>query len=442
MHRLLLLLLAGVLLGSCKKDLAENPGWDNGDYPRIFYMGDQFPASVVIDEGDTAVYDNLKYSPAGKVNITWYVNENAMSHDTSFNFVPTTGGVFEVLLEVELNGLKSVRRSQVIVKPDSYTPKPYDKVVLGYLSENGAVASVRWNHITHLAAQFGQVRADGSLDITRGNINQKADELVARGHSLGVPVILNLFGRLTPVDGWALYESDDMGAAIRDAGKRAGLVSQVAGYIAQTKMDGVDIMMTDFNGSPYYSANLAALAPFVSELKAALPEGSLVTVTVTPGWQHWEYPNLSAADWVNVRAYEDGVHVGPGAPTGQASSVDYMKSAAAIWQNFHLDPSKIVVGFPVFGLRYNELDADGNNASWGSYDYTPYSYILGVDPAAADKEFVNDSKGIYYNGIPLINEKATYIKGSSFKGMYGWYIDADAADSTKSLFKTAYDVLN
>ncbi|GAO41353.1 glycosyl hydrolase family 18 protein [Flavihumibacter petaseus] len=442
LHTLATLICCCCLLQACKKDLAENPTWEDGDYPRIFYMGDQFPTSVVIDEGDTAVYNNLKYSPAGQVNITWFVNEEVMSHDTLFNFVPTTGGVFNVLLEAELNGLRSVRRSQVIVKPSSYTPKTYDKVILGYLSENGTVASVQWNHISHLAVQFGQVKSDGSLDITRGNINQKADELVARGHTAGVPVLLNLFGRLTPVDGWALYESDDMGAAIRDAGKRAGLVTQIASYITATRMDGVDIMMTDFNGSPYYSANLAAIAPFISELKAAMPEGSIVTVTATPGWQHWEYPNLSAADWVNVRAYEDGLHVGPGAPTGQPSSLEYMKAAADIWKNFHLAPEKLVIGFPVFGLRYNELDASGNNASWGSYDYTPFSYILGLDPSAAEKEYINSSKGIYYNGLPLIEQKADYIKGSAFKGMYGWYIDADAADSTKSLFKKAWDQLN
>ncbi|PVD52494.1 hypothetical protein DC498_10340 [Terrimonas sp.] len=441
LHCSLWLILSAISIMGCRKDLAPDPEFGEGDYPRIFYLGDQFPSAVVINEGDTAKYNNLQFSPAGKVNITWFVNDGVSGTDTSFNFVPQAGGIFNIVLEAEYNGLRSVRRSQVIVKPSSYTPKPYDKVVMGYLSENGTAASVKWNYITHLAAQIGRVSSDGSLDITKGNINQLSDELIARGHTQGIPVLLGIYGRLTPVDGWAYYESDDMGAAIRNPSARASLVARISDYITATKMDGVDIMMTDFNGSPNYSANLAALEPFVNELREALPEGSLITLAVTTGWQHWEYPaDLSKLDWVNVHAYEDGIHVGPGAPVGQASSYDHMVYSAAIWAN-KLGAEKVVVGFPVFGLRYLELDADGNNLSWGSYDYTPYRQILEIDPAANTKEFVDAAKGIYYNGQPLIEQKAAYIKNSAYKGMYGWYLDADAADTTKSVFKTAYDLL-
>lgn len=440
--KILLLLFSGaVLINSCKKDIAETPEFGEGDYPRIFYMGDRFPTSLIINAGDTAVYDNLKYSPAGKVTIDWYVNDEIISHDTTFNFVPTTGGEFKIKLAVTYNGLTSIRTSEVLVKPSEYVRKVFPKVVLGYLSENGTPADVQWDHITHLAVQMGRVNGDGSLDITRANTNQLMDELIARGHNRGIPVLLSIYGRLTPVDGWALYGSDDIGQVIRDPSKRSGLVQQLKQYVTQTRLDGVDVIFTDFNGAADYSASLAALGPFVTELKTALPAESIVTVTVTPGWQHWEYPDLSAADWVNVHSYEDGVHVGPDAPVGQASSFDYMKAASDIWVNFHLPASKVVVGFPVFGLRYNELDGDGNNLSWGSYDYVPYRDILAIDPTADSKEFINSANGIYYNGIPLIKQKATYIQGSNFKGMYGWYIDADAKDSTKSLFKAAFDIL-
>ncbi len=431
-----------LVIVSCKKDLAKDPAFGEGDYPRIFYLGQQFPASLIINERDTAVYNNLKFSPAGQVKINWFVNDEVVSTDSVFKFVPQTGGEFKIRLEAEFNGLKSVRTSDVVVKPATYTRKYNEKVVLGYLSETGLASDIRWHNITHLAMQIGQVSSNGHLDVTRGNSNQLMDEVVARGHIRGIPVLLSIYGRLTPVDGWALYGSDDMGPVLRDAGKRAGLVQQLKAYVESQRLDGVDIIMTDFNGAPDYGANLAALKAIVSELKTALPANSIVTVTVTPGWQHWEYPDLSQADWVNVRAYEDGVHVGPGAPLGQASSFDWMKTAASRWVDFHLPASKIVVGFPVFGLRYNALDPNGNNLSWGSYDYVTYRSLFDIDPAADTKEQLGSSKGIYYNGKPLITQKAEYIKNSQFKGMYGWYIDADSKDSTKSLFKTAYDILN
>lgn len=444
-RQVLLFAAAIVLVASCKKDIASEPEFGDGDYPRIFYAQGSFPQALIINANDTAKYGGISYSPAKKVTIRWKVNDEVKSSDTSFNFVPVTGGEFNIKLEVEYNGLVSTRSSQVVVKPATYTPKTFNKVVMGYLSYDGLGTDVKWNYITHLAAQIGKVSSDGALDITRGNANQLTDELVARGHIRGIPVLLTLFGRLSPVDGWALYESDDMGAAIRDATKRASLVQQIKNYITTTRMDGVDIMMTDINGSPNYSANLAALAPFIAELKDALPANSIITLTVGTGWQHWEYPaDLSALDWLNVRAFEDGVHVGPGAPVGQASSLDFMKTAAAFWEQFHVPASKIVVGLPLFGLRYNELDGSGNNASWGSYDYTTYKNILALDPAASTKEYVNSAKGIYYNGLPLIQQKVDFIKTSSYKGVYGWYIDGDAtaADSTKSIFRTAFKTLN
>ncbi|MDQ2718314.1 MAG: glycosyl hydrolase family 18 protein [Bacteroidota bacterium] len=441
--KIICFLISGiVILQSCKKEIAKDPVFGTGDYPRIFYLGNQFPASVIINQGDTAIYNNLKFSPAGKVTINWYVNDAVASHDTLFKFIPTTGGEFKIKLEAVYNGLKSIRTSEVVVKPATYTRKIFPKVLLGYLSANGVATDVNWNAITHLAVQVGQVSADGSLDITRGNSNQLMDELVARGHNRGIPVMLSIYGRLTPVDGWALYGSDDMGPVLRDPGKRDGLIAQLKDYVTKTKLDGVDIIFTDFNGAASYSASLAALKPMIDGLKTALPANSIVTLSVTTGWQHWEYPDLSNADWVNVHAYEDGVHVGPGAPTGQASSFDYMKTAAGIWQQFHLPASKIVVGFPVFGLRYNQLDASGNNLSWGSYDYVTYKDILAIDPTADSKEFINSASGIHYNGVSLIKQKADYIKASDFKGMYGWYLDADSKDSTKSLFTTAFKSLN
>jgi hypothetical protein len=238
-----------------------------------------------------------------------------------------------------------------------------------------------------------------------------------------------------------LYATTDFGDAIRDATKRAGLVIKIKNYLAQKKLDGVDIMMTDINGDPNYSANLTALGSFVNELRTALPAGALITCAVSAGWQHWEYPNLSNVDWVNVHAFEDGIHVGPGAPRGQPSSLDYMKSTADIWKNFHVPAGKIVVGMPAFGLRYNAVDATGNNLSWGSYDYVPYQGILALDPNANQKELVNSAQGIYYNGVPLIAAKAAYIKASAFKGAYLWAVDYDSPVAGKSLMQTLYNGL-
>lgn len=429
-----------IVLSACKKTISD-PEFKEGDSPRIFQLGDNFRTSYVLNQGDTAHYTGLLFSPAGKVKITWKVNDVVASTDTVFHFVPTGGGEFKIVLEASYNGLSTIRTSTVLVKPSTYTPVPFTKVIMAYLSETGLPAAVNWDFVTHVAYQSGRVSSDGNLDITAGETNQKMDELVARGHIKGKPVLLSIAGRLSGIDGWASYATTDFGDAIRDVTKRAGLVTKIKTYLAQKKLDGVDIMMTDINGDPNYSANLTALGSFVNQLRTALPTGALITCAVSASWQHWEYPNLSNADWVNVHAFEDGIHVGPGAPRGQASSLDYMKSTADIWKNFHVAASKIVIGMPAFGLRYNAVDATGNNLSWGSYDYIPYAGILAIDPAADQKELVNSAQGIYYNGVPLIAAKAAYIKTTAFKGAYLWAVDYDSPLTGKSLMQTLYNGL-
>ncbi|POY37945.1 hypothetical protein C3K47_05325 [Solitalea longa] len=442
MKRLLYFLIPVLLfavVSSCEK---EYKGVDDEPiYPRIFDNKGVFRTpSRIISEGESAVYNGITYSPSGGMSVSWLVNDVQVSTDTAYTFKPTEGGEYTIVLRVTTpNGDTTSRTSKVLVNPTNYTFKTYTNVAMSYLSENGKAADVNWDLVTHLAFKCARVLPEGTLDVSNGEVNQTADEIVARAHINGVPVLLGVSGRLSGIDGWALYGSNDFGSVITDAAKRAALVTAIKNYVTNKRMDGVDIMMTDINGVDV-DGNLAAAAKLLTALRAELPATAIVTVTVAAGWQHWSYPDLSAADWVNVHAFEDGLTVGPGAPRGQASSYDYMVSCANIWKNFHLPASKIVVGIPGFGLQYNAIDANGNNESWGSYGYTTFKEILRQDPAAYEKEFANIAFGIYYNGGPLIDKKTEFIKNNGFKGAYFWGGDYDVAGE-KSLMATIHKTL-
>jgi hypothetical protein len=300
---------------------------------------------------------------------------------------------------------------------------------MSYLTQDATAANINFKNVTHITYKIGLVSPEGDLDTSPGEVGQKAREIVARAHIAGVPVIMGISGRLSGIDGWAIYETNDFGTAIRDPAKRTKLIGLVKAYVAAKRMDGVDIMMTDIN-SGNAPDNIHAIGPFLTELKAALPSTALVTVTATVNYQHWEYPDLSAASWVNLHAYEDNVHIGPDAPVAQSSSLQFMIDGAAIWPNFHLPASKLVVGMPAFGLRYNALTPQGNNESWGSYDYMTYKDIVAADPTAPGKEYTDKSgKGVYYNGVPLITQKAQYLKNNGFKGGYLYGGDYDTQDA-------------
>jgi hypothetical protein len=434
-----LLVLLVVFTAGCKKDVAKEQEDANRLQPRIFDILREFSGAQVIDEGDTAKFANIEVTPAGKAEISWMVNNVEVSKDKKFNFAPKAGGEFTIKLKVTYNGDSSVRSTKVLVNPSTYTFKPYTRVAMSYLTQDATAANVNFANVTHITYKIGLVSPEGDLDTSPGEVGQKAKELVARAHIAGVPVIMGISGRLSGIDGWAIYETNDFGTAIRDPAKRTKLIALVKAYVAAKRMDGVDIMMTDIN-SGNAPDNIHAIGPFLTELKAALPPTALVTVTATVNYQHWEYPDLSAASWVNVHAYEDNGHIGPGAPVGQSSSLQFMIDGAAIWTSFRAVPAnKLVVGMPAFGLRYNELDVNGNNASWGSYDYMTYKAILAADPTAFGKEYTDKSgKGVYYNGVPLITQKAQFLKNNGFKGGYLYGGDYDTQDAN-SLMLTLFN---
>ena len=443
---LMLCFFIAAAAAGCKK--GQEADFDENFHPRIIDNGAAFTSpSRIIFEGQSAVYSRLTFSPKPleKTRISWKVNDVEVSTDTAFTFTPTSGGEFVVKLEATYNGQTATRISKVLVSPNTYTPKSSAFIVMPYLSENGGAANINWANVSHVAFNGARVLPEGGVDFSKGNLNQNIDEIVARGHINNTPVILGVSGRLSGVDGWSLYNSTDFGSVISDPAKRATLVTTLSTYVKDRKIDGIDVMMTDIgndNGALSTKA-IQSVGPFITELKAALPANSIVTATVTTNYMHWDYPSLLHATWINVHTFETGANVGPGAPRGQQSPLWYMNDASAIWVNKGYPKSKLVLGIPAFGLRYNQLDANGNNASWGSYDYIPYKDIISTskDPDIHNKEYdANLEKGVYFNGIPLVTQKAEFIRNNGFKGAYIWAGDYDTMDA-KSLIKTIYDTI-
>lgn len=438
----LLLPILMILLFACKK---EEENMENNFHPRIF--GSAFNSTMrVINEGQSTTFNGLTFSPnpKGRASVIWKVNGTVVSTDTAFTFDAAQAGLYEIKLEATYQEQTATRIANVVVNPLIYTFKPYTNVVMPYISPTGSVKDIDWAAITHITYSGARVIPDGSVDFSTGNVSQLADEIVAKAHINGIPAILGVSGRLSGADGWSVYNSNDFGSVISNPALRTTLVQQLVDYVTARRFDGIDIMMTDVgNDNPaIVSASQAAITSFINELKVALPVDAIVTATVAVNWLHWNYGSLSAASWLNVRAFENGAHVGPGAPLGQPSPLSFMQEGANIWKDTKGYPAdKLVIGIPAFGLVYNELDANGNNFGWSSYAYTPYKDIVSADPTAPQNEFTNKiAKGAYYNGIPLVTQKAEYIKNNNFKGAYIWGGDFDVVGEN-SLIKAISQVL-
>lgn len=432
-----------LIIAGCKKDEAEEQAKGRPYTPRMFNEISLFPENPdsirIMSIGDGINFTGLKYSPAGKVKVSWKVNGTEVASTDSFLFRATEGGEFRIRLDVSYNGDTSSRYRDVFVIPATYQKKPGTSVVLSYLNDTASYKYIDWNTVTHIAYKVATINATGVMDISKGEPYRKAEELVGRAHMKGVPVLLSVSGALSG-DGWAVSSSNNFGAVITDAAKRAALVVSIRNYIAAKKMDGVDIMMTDINSTgAIINANCTATGLLLNDLRAALGAGAIITVTVPTNVYHDRYPDLSAASWLNVHAFEDGLTVGPGKALGQSSGYNYFVAGATLWKAKY-PASRLVIGIPAFGLRYNSLDANGNNLSWTSYNYIAYKDILAAVPAAFDKEYAAISKGVYFNGVPLATQKANYLKQNGFLGAYIWAGDYDVKGAN-SLTGTIFNIL-
>lgn len=430
------------LIGGCRKDEEVSQAEGRPFTPRIFNEISLFPENRdsvrVMNIGDTLAFTQLQYSPADKVGITWKVNDTIVSKERQYFFSARKGGAYRIQVAVSYQGDTTRRYRDVFVIPESYQRKTLPYVLMSYISDTASYKHINFSVVTHLAYKVATITATGAMDISKGEPFRKAEETVGRAHMAGVPVLLGISGALS-ADGWSVSQSNQFGAVAVDAARRAALVQSIKDYVKAKRMDGVDILMTDINASvSIINANIAATGLLLNELRTALGNEAILTVSVSGSGYYDRYPDLSAANWVNVHAYEDGLRVGPGKALGQPSGFDYFVQCANLWKS-RMPASKIVMGIPAFGLRYNALDANGNNLSWTSYNYIPYKDILAAAPGAFDKEYAAISKGVYFNGVVLVNQKANWLKQNGLLGAYIWTGEFDVSGQyslTANIFNT------
>jgi len=423
-------LFISMLFLGCRKDETKEQEDADRFIPRIFGEALLFPNGVqVVDAGQSVKFEKLQFSPAGQVSVKWKVNDKDVATGESYTFAESNAGDYRVKIEVTYGDQTISRYTDIFVIPqvNNYTPKTYNKVVLSYIGQGGDISRLNWDMVTHVAYKVATVGAIGTMDVAPGEVMRKAEELVTRAHLKGVRVLMGISGTLS-ADGWNTYNNNNFGNALTNVTRRAALVQAIKDYIAAKKMDGIDIMMTDLGNDveATTTANVAALGPFVNELRAALGVNAVITLSVATNYTQSYYPNFAAASWINVHAFQDRAKIGPGRPLAQPSGFDFMVTSANLWKAKY-PTSKLVIGIPAMGIRFTALDANGNNLNNTSFNYLPYRDILAADPSAHSKELAAIDRGCYFNGIPLVTQKANYLRDNAYLGAYIWQGDYDVS---------------
>jgi GH18 family chitinase len=260
--------------------------------------------------------------------------------------------------------------------------------IIGYATAASVPEIIPYNKLTHINYAFLIPNVDGAFE-PPPNL-WKLERIVELAHQSGTRVLIS-------VGGWGWDAEFERLAASPRA--RAALVEGLVSFVEQYSLDGVD-MDWEYPDPGESAANFLAL---MSELRAALPEGKLLTAAVIAYGDEYGMgvpaDAIPLLDFINLMAYDGDDH---GTMSQSEQALDY-------WLGRGFASSQVVLGVP-FYARPSE---------------TPYRKIVEQDPAAAQlDEFDYFGVMIHYNGIPTIQEK-TRLALARGSGIMFWTLDHD-----------------
>jgi GH18 family chitinase len=261
--------------------------------------------------------------------------------------------------------------------------------VIGYATDASIPEIIQYDKLTHINYAFLIPNEDGTFAPMSNT--WKLDAIVTNAHEQGAKVLISVGGW-----GWdAQFE-----ALAADPAARARAIEFMVNFIEEKNLDGVD-MDWEYPDAGESSQNFLKL---MTELRAALPEGKLLTAAVVSGGDFYgagiPVESFELMDFVNLMAYDGDDH---GTMAQAESSLDY-------WLGRGLPAEKAVLGLPFYS-RPSEV---------------PYREIVAANPDASQIDDL-DHFGTpnVYNGVPTIQAK-TRLAMERASGVMFWNLDHDA----------------
>lgn len=285
------------------------------------------------------------------------------------------------------------------------TPPPPFRVI-GYVTDEVIVETIPFAKVTHLNYAFVTPNNDGTFN---GVLNGwKLKNVVEMAHAQNVQVLVS-------VGGWGYDPQFEELAANPET--RAAFVAGLVAYYHEYGLDGLDIDWEYPDPGPS-AANFLAL---MSELRAALPAGALLTAAVVAqgntgeGVTNAVFPLL---DFINIMAYD--------ASDGDHSPYTYAESSLAYWLGRGLPAEKTVLGVPFYA-----------RPGW-----EPYRNLVAANPAAATSDTISHAgQTVYYNGLATIQQK-TQLALNQASGIMIWHLSYDTSDETTSLLQAIWSTIH
>lgn len=444
--KLFIISILGIVIHSGCTEEAVNPEFNDDDIPRILTNWQ----NILTLRLDDSLKLSPQVSPSDGATYKWELNGQEVSTARDFNWKATELGDYELMFTVSRNGITNSRTAQIAIQRGAFKPKEYTKKVVGFISPNGKLEDIQWDHLTHLVVSSIQVKASGVDTVLNASDpkNLELQKIIFMAYNYGVYVSLDLTGVIanyTYLGG--AYANYDFYNNIVDEAKRTKLIDDVKQFYVNNKFDGLNIFLNNASEGAAFQ-DVASVTQFFDDLHDAIPEGpkgeTFFTATVPAGWTASvlsmvaKNPNF---DWVHVLGFasQDLTPV-------PASPVWLFNEANTVWTNFGVPADKIVAAIPTFGRDYN-FPAN-TTITWGNVDnyatWISYKDILALNADAPNitPHQLDIHSGIFYEGFANIDAKAQVVKDSNYAGLLLYSIENDSQDPSKSLLKRINDNLN
>ncbi|KAJ1603611.1 hypothetical protein NDA14_002119 [Ustilago hordei] len=281
---------------------------------------------------------------------------------------------------------------------------------------------------------------------------------------------------LLSIGGWG--GSTYFSLAVRTASARATLIGNIIKYYNTYSLDGIDL---DWEypgqvgaGNHLDPSDTANFQTFLTQLRAALPQGALITgaVSHTPWRASSGHPVASVAraaaamDYIMIMNYDvwgSSANPGPNAPLANlcGNSTQPQASAAAgvkAWSAAGMPRNKILLGIPAYGYintsskktlkqkRAVQLTSMDASTSSGQISFSTLvnqgALKLGAEALyhgsggwvkywddCSDTPFLSDgNKVVTYDDTSSIYDKGAFVGKARIGGVSMWSLDGDTKD--------------
>lgn len=254
--------------------------------------------------------------------------------------------------------------------------------------------------------------------------------------------------------GGAAY-SEVLGGAILDDESRKRIAESTAALVKSRNLDGVDL---DWEYYSNYAKSNAAYLDLAIQLRNLLGDGYIISMAGQSSSSFYDEKSCikmmnEVLDYTSVMTYDFDFSARSGCWVGYNGNFSSLKKVMEGYASV-VDKSKLNIGLPFYGLKYN---VDDNKVYYWGDDAKRYEGDLGyskitgeigelaVNPNDYDDEngvaLAYKRKSLYvFDNPTTVETKAKWACENGYGGVMAWVASSD--DAVASLGKAVTDVLN